>query len=72
MYVYLFVCLFVVFVCPYTQKHPKYANILKTENLLAQDKMTHSLAHLTFLVHDDEHVHACLVVENLRLTIVKL
>ncbi len=32
--------------------------------MLAQDKMTHSLGHLTFLVHDDEHVHACLVVEN--------
>jgi hypothetical protein len=61
----MYICLFVGFLCPYIQKHPKYANILKSENWLAQDKkMTHSLSDLTFLVHDDEHVHACLVVEK--------
>ncbi len=69
MYTCMYICIF-LFVCllylcaPYIQKHPKCENILKNENLLAQDKMTHSLAHLTFLVDDDEHVHACLIVEK--------
>ncbi len=67
MYVCMYICLFVCYICVSVHleasKMWKYFKEWKFAS--TRQKMTHSLAHLTFLVDDDEHVHACLVVEKL-------